>query len=59
MFITDILNKVVLNTLNHSITLNNIIILLIAISTALIIEKMGTEFSFQNWYYIIIKMYLI
>ena len=46
MFITDILNELILNIFNHFITLNNIIVLLITISTASIIKKMKTGFNF-------------
>ena len=44
MFTIDFLNKIILR--NHFITLSNIIILLIAISTALTIKKVETKFNF-------------
>ena len=44
----NILNKLILNTFNYFITLNNIIILSITIFIALIIKKIKTEFNFQN-----------
>ena len=46
MFIINVLNKFILKNFNYSITLNNIIILLIAIFTVLIIKKMKTRFNF-------------
>ena len=46
MFIINVSNEVILK--NHFITLNNIIILSIAIFTALIIKEIETGFSFQN-----------
>ena len=57
MFIINVSNKVILR--NYFIILNDIIILLIIISTALTIKKVGTRFNFWNWHYIIIKIYLI
>ena len=59
MFIINILNKFILRIFNYFFILNNIIILLIAISTILIVKKVKTGFNFQNWHYIIIKIYLI
>ena len=44
MFIINVLNEVILR--NHFITLNNIIILSITISTVLTIEKIETGFNF-------------
>ena len=44
MFTTDVLNEVILK--NHSITLSDIIILPVAISTALTVGEVKTKFSF-------------
>ena len=46
MFITDILNELILSIFNYFTILNDIIILLIVISTVLTIKKMKTEFNF-------------
>ena len=48
MFIIDILNEFILSIFNHFITLNNIIMLLIIISTVLTIKEIEIEFNFQN-----------
>ena len=46
MFITDVLNKFILNIFNYFIILSDIIILLIIIFTVLIIKEVKTGFNF-------------
>ena len=58
-FVIDILNKLILNIFNYFITLNDIIILSVAISTVLTIKKVGTGFGFWNWHYVITKVHLM
>ena len=46
MFIINVPNKLILNIFNYFITLSDIIVLLIVISTVLTVKEVETEFNF-------------
>ena len=55
----DVSNEVVLSTPNYFITLSDITVLPVAISTAPAVGEVGTRFGFRNWHYATTKVHLI